>query len=47
LHYLITVERNNKNVIYGTEHEEGRNKKEIIAKGQETVKNLNILNMCL
>jgi len=28
LHYLITVERNNKHVIYGAEHEEGRKKQE-------------------
>jgi hypothetical protein len=33
LQYLITAERNNKNVIYEAEHEKGRNKKEITAKG--------------
>jgi len=36
LHYLIKVERNNKNVVYGAEQVEGRNKKEITTKGQET-----------
>jgi hypothetical protein len=47
LHYLITVERKNKNVIYGAEHEKGRNKKEITVKGQEAVKKLNILKYVL
>jgi hypothetical protein len=47
LHYLITVARNNKNVIDGTEHEKGRNKKELTAKEQETVKKLNILKCVL
>jgi hypothetical protein len=41
------VERNNKNVIYGAEREKGRNKKEIIAKGQKKIKKLNILKYVL
>jgi hypothetical protein len=43
LYYLITAERNNKNVIYGVEHEKGKNKNEITAKWQERVKKMNIL----
>jgi len=48
LHYLITAERNNKNVIYGAEHEKGRNKKEITAKGTRDGKKVeNILKYVL